>query len=61
MPKLIKLEIPVYDALEKIRGKNETRSQAVERLINFYNVVMVASHILPGENKRRENSETTPR
>ncbi len=33
MPKTIKLEDPIYHALDEVRGKRETFSQAVEHLL----------------------------
>ena len=48
MPKPIKLEEHVYDGVDELRGKGETFSQAVERLIQTRETVCELLDVLEG-------------
>jgi predicted CopG family antitoxin len=49
MSKTIKLEDQVYDKLDEFRGKHETYSQAVERLLALLSKVGELKSILEGQ------------
>ena len=63
MTKTIKLDEPVYDRLEKFRGKRETFSGAVDRLMTIVNVLATLSTTIEGTmqyaewNKKRLEDE----
>ena len=48
-PKTIKLEEPVYHRLDQFRGKRETFSQAVERLLTLLDRVGELRSVLEGQ------------
>lgn len=43
MGKSVKLEPETYDELDRLRGKRETFSQAVQRLLDMANLVRAAA------------------
>lgn len=57
MSKPIRLEDHVYYKLDNFRDKNETRSQAVERLLGAWDEVRKLADILEGAAKFRESQE----
>lgn len=54
MSKSIKLENKVYYKLEEFRGKRETFSQAVERLLDFRRSLTVAFDMVEGQKALRD-------
>lgn len=55
MIKTIKLEEPTYEKLERFRGKRETFSQAVERLLRINDAISQLEDIIKGEIAGRED------
>jgi len=54
MSKTVKLDDATYDKLERFRGKRETFSEAVERLLNIRDALGKLEDILEGQVRFRE-------
>ncbi|MBA7570535.1 hypothetical protein ES708_12287 [subsurface metagenome] len=61
MSRTIKLEDRTFDKLERFRGKNETKSQAVERLLGAMDKALELNDILstPRNSKEVDNADRT--
>lgn len=61
MPKSIKVSDEVYLDLDEIRGKGETFSQAVDRLLDLRRMLLAVDPILRGQRAYQEFKDARAR
>lgn len=52
--KTVKLSVPIYNRLDELRGKRETFSNTVERLLDMRDVFVQLNSVIQGQKQFRE-------